>query len=201
MRWMMVAALLWAGPASAQGVLDRWGALPPPGPAPVAKAVQLEPATTALLVLDLARQTCTAERRCPPMLPAVADLLARARARHWTVIYTIGAGVAESDILAPVAKLAEEAVVSGPPDKFVGTALESMLKAHGIRTVVTVGSAAEGAVLETAAAAAFRGFAVVLPVDGMASASDYALQYVAWDLTHAPRLGDAVTLSALGLVN
>ncbi len=199
----LTAAMLWAGPAMAQGVLDQWATITPPTDKPVAKHVSLEPPTTALLVLDLATQTCSAPTRprCPAMATYVKPLIAHARGKHWLVIYTLGAASKTADILPDIAKLASEPEFTGPPDKFVGTGLEAMLKERGIKTVVTIGAAAEGAVMETAASAAFRGFDVVVPVDGMVSSTLYNEQYVAWNLTNAPRLPERVTLSAVGLID
>lgn len=195
---LMGAAVL---PASAQGIIDQWGQVQRP-PAPKLVQVQLEPATTALLVLDLAEQTCNqaSRPRCVAMLPRVAKLLAMARAKKWTVIYTVGAASKPKDILPPIAPLGGEPVVTGSPDKYIGTDLEQLLKGKGIKTVVAVGAAAEGAVLQTAATSAFRGIDVVVPVDGMASGSLYAEQYVAWDLVNAPRLADRVKLSAVDMI-
>lgn len=70
----------------------------------------------------------------------------------------------------------------------------------GIKTAVMIGAASEGAVLHTAVSAAFRGYDVVVPVDGMASANTYAEQYTAWDLANAPRLPEHVKLSAVGMI-
>jgi nicotinamidase-related amidase len=55
-------------------------------------------------------------------------------------------------------------------------------------------------VLHTAAGAAFRGFAVVVPVDGMSSSSIYAEQYTAWHRVNAPRLGDRVKLTRIDMI-
>jgi nicotinamidase-related amidase len=199
---VLAALLLTASHASAQGIVSEWNAVTPPPP-PGLSTVTLDPATTALLVLDIAQQTCNAETRprCLAMLPTVAKLLDHARARKWTVIYTLGAASKPADILPQVAMLGSEPIVIAPPDKFIGTNLEALLKERGIKTVVTVGAAAEGAILHTAATAAFRGFDVVVPVDGMASGSLYAEQYVAWDLRNAPRLGgDRVKLSDVAMI-
>jgi nicotinamidase-related amidase len=192
-----------AAPAAAQGVLDAWTTITPPADKPVAQRVSLAPPTTALLVLDLATQTCSAPTRprCPAMAEHVQPLLAHARERHWLVVYTLGAASKTADILPSVAKLASEPEFTGPPDKFIGTGLEALLRERGITTVVTIGSAAEGAVMETAASAVFRGFDVVVPVDGMVSSTLYNEQYVAWNLTHAPRLPERLTLSAVGLID
>lgn len=201
--WALVATLGLATPAMAQGVLDQWVTITAPTDKPVAVRVSLDPATTALLVLDLATQTCDPQQRprCPAMAQFVQPLLAHAREKKWAVIYTLGAASKTADILPAVAKLAAEPEVTGPPDKFVNTGLEGLLRDRGIKTVVTIGSAAEGAVMETAASAVFRGFEVVVPVDGMVSSTLYNEQYVAWNLTHAPRLPEHLKLSAVGLID
>jgi nicotinamidase-related amidase len=63
--------------------------------------------------------------------------------------------------------------------------------------VVVVGSAAHGAVLHTAA---FRGFQVVVPVDGMSADTTYAEQYTTWHLANAPVLGNQVRLTRCDLL-
>ncbi len=201
MRRLLALLLLVASPAAAQGIIGEWDHVIAPPPPALANAV-LDPATTALLVLDLAQQTCNAQTRprCLAMLPTVAKLIAHARAKNWTVIYTLGAASMPKDILPEVAMQGEEPIMIGPPDKFIGTDMRRTLKGKGIKTVVIVGAAAEGAVLHTAATAAFRGFDVVVPIDGMASASLYAEQYVAWDLRNAPRVADHVKLSAVAMI-
>ncbi len=190
-----------AAPSCAQGVLDEWATVKAPPP-PTLSRVTLDPKTTALLVLDLAKQTCNAKQRprCIAMLPRVQKLLATARAKNWTVIYTLGTASTTADILAPVAMLGNETLIKGYPDKFLGTDLETVLTARGIKTVVAIGAAAEGAVLHTAATAAFLGFDVVVPIDGMAAESPYPEQYTAWDLLNAPRLGEHIKLSAIDLI-
>jgi nicotinamidase-related amidase len=187
---------------SAQGVIDEWSAVKAPPPPPLSR-VTVDPKTTALLVLDLAAQTCNTARRprCVAMLPRVGAFLAKARAKGWFVVYTLGAASTRGDILPEVAMQGMEPLVTSGPDKFVATDLETILKEHGVKTVVTVGAAAHGAVLHTAAGSAFRGFDVLVPVDGMAADTAYAEQYTAWDLVNAPRLGDRVRLTALDWID
>ncbi len=72
-----------------------------------------------------------------------------------------------------------------------------MLEAKGIKRVIVTGTASEGAVLNTAADAAFHGLNVVIPVDGMSSTELYAEQYVAWHMTHAPGVAQKTTLTSL----
>ena len=79
-----------------------------------------------------------------------------------------------------------EPIVKASVDKFYGTELEAFLRRKGVKSVLIVGTAAEGAVLHTATAAAMRGFDVVVPVDGMSSSEIYAEQYTAWHLVNAP---------------
>ena len=72
-------------------------------------------------------------------------------------------------ILKDVAPLEGEPIVKSAADKFFKTDLEKILNDKGIKTVVVVGTAAHGAVLNTASQAAFRGLQVIIPVDGMSS--------------------------------
>ena len=51
--------------------------------------------------------------------------------------------------------------------------------------------------LNTASGAACRGFAVVVPVDGMSSDTLYGEQSTAWYLAHAPRVSQRTTLTAV----
>jgi len=47
--------------------------------------------------------------------------------------------------------------------------LEKILNDKGIKTVVVAGTAAQGAVLNTASQATLRGLRVIVPVDGMSA--------------------------------
>lgn len=187
--------------ARAGDIIEEWSSAQIPPPPPLAK-VAIEPASTALLVLDIAKQTCNPEHRprCIAMLPALGKLLARARSQGLLVVYTLGPASSEADILPEVARLGGEPALKSGPDKFLATDLETILKDKGVRTVIAVGAAAHGAVLHTATGAAFRGFAVVVPVDGMAADTLYAEQYTAWDLANAPRLADKVKLTRINMI-
>jgi nicotinamidase-related amidase len=181
----------------ADSIIDEWDAVKTPPP-PKLQAVNIDPASSALIVMDISVQSCTAEKRprCVAMLPKVKKLIAEARAQKMWVLYTLAGNSKKADIIKDVAPLDDEQVLSGAgPDKFVGIELESMLKDRHIKTLIAVGTAAEGAVLHTAAGAAFRGFEVVVPVDAMSSTNPYAEQYTAWHLANAPRLADHVKLT------
>ncbi|MBP0598040.1 cysteine hydrolase [Herbaspirillum sp. LeCh32-8] len=206
-RWLAGSALALVlasagGAASAQGVYDDWSTVKAPAPPPLAK-ITVDPATTALLVLDLAKQTCNAESRprCVAMLPRVAKMLEFARAKKLTVIYTLGAASKPADIWPEAAMRGDELLFTAGPDKFVNTELDKTLREKGIKTVISIGAAAHGAVLHTSASAAFRGFDVIVPVDLMASDAAYAEQYTAWHLVNAPRLGERIKLTRLDWLN
>jgi nicotinamidase-related amidase len=95
-----------------------------------------------------------------------------------------------------VAPLEGEPIVKAPADKFFKTDLEKILNDKGIKTVVVVGTAAQGAVLNSASQAAFRGLQVIVPVDGMSAENTYFEQYTAHHLTTSPGVGQQVTLTA-----
>ncbi|MDR6584249.1 cysteine hydrolase [Herbaspirillum sp. BH-1] len=194
-----VAAL---SPASAQGVYDDWSSVKAPA-APALSHITVDPSTTALLVLDLARQTCHPDTRprCVAMLPRVAKMLALAREKKITVIHTLGGASTPADVWPEAAMQAGEPLFKSGPDKFLNTDLEKTLRDKGIKTVICIGAAAHGAVLHTASSAALRGFDVVVPVDLMASDTPYAEQYAAWHLVNAPRLGERVKLTQLSWIN
>lgn len=163
---------------------------------PELKDVTVDPKTTALLVLDMQKGSCNPERRpsCVDSISKVSGLLKQARANKMLVVYSLTRGAQVSDIVAELAALGDEPVVISGPDKFIGTELESILKREKMNQVIVTGTAAHGAVLHTAAGAAFRGFKVIVPVDGM-SAEPFPEYYTAWHLANAPSLRDQVTIS------
>src|SRR3990172_8039260 len=201
-RLMAIVGVLAVGaglstPALSQTLVDEWAGVRAPPP-PELKPVTIDPKVTALLMLDLVKPFCGPRPRCGASLPAVQRLLTQARAKGVQVVYTLGTKVA--DIYPELAPVAGEHVVTSGPDKFLNTDLEKVLKEKGIKVVIAVGTAAEGAVLHTAAGAALRGLKVIVPLDGMSSLTTYAEQYTAWHLTNAPRLGAQTTLTRIDLI-
>jgi len=187
--------------ATSASVLDVWEKVKPPPPPPV-KAVQLAPKTTALLILDIEKRTTSAQRRprAVASVPRIAALLAKARAAGMPVAYSLTRGATRQTILKEVAPRKGEPVVKASVDKFHRTKLEALLKEKGVKTVLIVGTAAEGAVLHTATAAAIRGFDVVVAVDGMSSSELYAEQYTAWHLANAPGSRRRTTLTTTEMI-
>jgi nicotinamidase-related amidase len=186
----------------ADSVIDEWAAVKVPPP-PELKPVSIDAASTALIVMDISTQSCTVEKRprCVATLPKVKKLIGEARAKGILVLYTLAGTSKRTDIVKEVAPLDAEQSLSGAgPDKFVGIELDAILKGKNIKTLIAVGTAAEGAVLHTAAGAAFRGYDAVVPVDGMSSTNIYAEQYTAWHLANAPRLADHVKLTKVDMI-
>jgi nicotinamidase-related amidase len=187
--------------AEERTIVDEWNGVEVP-PAPKLEAVKLDSGSSAILVLDILQQNCTAARRprCAASVPRIRRLLEKGRAKRAMVAYSVFPGAVASDILAEVGPRAGEPVVASGPDKFMGTELEKLLRDKGVKAVIVVGSAAHGAVLHTAAAAALRGFEVVVPVDGMSADTAYAEQYATWHLANAPIIGNHVKLTRCDLV-
>ena len=187
-----------AGSAQAQTIIDEWAsisALPPPE----LKAVNVDKATTALVMLDFNHQTCNMERRprCVASIPKVKKLLAAARAAGVPVAFSLGGGGKPTDIPTDLTPTANEPVVSSGLDKFAGTDLEKFLKDKGVRNVIMVGAAAHGAVLYTASTAAAHGFNVIIPVDGISADWPYAEQYTIWHFANVPILAKQFTFTRL----
>ena len=195
------AMVLFCYPASAQNIVEEWSTVKAP-PAPELKSVTVDPKVTALLLLDFNKQTCNADRRprCIASIPKVQKLLTEARSNDVYVVYSLSAGATVADIAKELVPLGKEPVVTSGPDKFFGTDLEKFLKERGIKTVIVTGTAAHGAVLYTASAAALRGMQVIVPVDGMSAESTYAEQYVAWNMVNAPRVSNQSVLTKIDMI-
>jgi nicotinamidase-related amidase len=195
-------AILAAAPLHAQykDVVEEWQGVQAPKP-PELKPVTLD-SSTAVLSLDFVKQTCNTERRprCLSTVPRVESLLKLARSKKVTVIHSITTAATPADVLKEVAPLEGEPIVKAPADKFFGTDLEKILKEKGIKTVIVTGTAAQGAVLNTASQAAFRGIKVVVPVDGMSAENTYYEQYTAYHVTTAPGVGQQTTLTRIDMI-
>lgn len=196
----VLGALAAASTAFAQTIVDEWASVKAP-PAPELKPVILEPKTTALLLLDFVKQNCGPRPRCIASLPKVQKLVSGSRAKGVLVIYSVAGQITTADILPEVAPTGTEPVVRSGANKFLGTDLDKVLKDKGINTVIVVGTAAHGAVLHTAAAAALNGLKVVVAVDGVSSSETYSEQYTTWHLANAPGgIGPNVTLTKIDMI-
>jgi nicotinamidase-related amidase len=193
-----LASCILAQSARADTIVDEWASVKVPPP-PALKPAAVDTKTTALLLLDFNTQTCNTERRprCIASIPKVKPLLAKARAAGMPVAYSLGGGGKLGDIAADLTPIAGEPVVSSGVDKFLNTDLEKILKDRGVTTVIVCGAAAHGAIIYTVAAAALRGFKVIVPVDCVSADTQYPEQYTAWHFANAPVISPSITLTTL----
>src|ERR1051325_10529819 len=149
--WLPIAAfaLVFGSPvpAPAQTIINEWSNIKAP-PAPELKAVTADPKTTALLMLDFVKPSCNEQRRprCIATLPRAKALLAEARAKNMLVVYSFTSTSTMGDTLSEVAPTDKEPAVQSGVDKFYKTNLEQVLKDKDIKTVIVIGTAAQGAV-------------------------------------------------------
>ena len=196
-----VLACLLGPSARAQTVIDEWAIVKVPPP-PELKKVTVDPKTTALLVMGFVRDSCNVQRRprCAATIPAVAKLLAGARAHGVFVMHSVPSTNPTGDyIVGDLVPLPGEGIIPpNGPNKFLPVdrefpefadfALDKILHDKDIKTVITVGTQVQTAVLHTAAEAALRGYKVIVPVDGMSGDSAYPEQYTAWHLINTQRI-------------
>jgi hypothetical protein len=151
-------------------------------PAPVAVSVSSK--TTALLVLDYV--FCGRMAGCNATLPAVANLLSKARAAGVLVIFT------RVPVPTPIANQTGETVITNDigPDKYLNTSLASILQSHGIKTVIVTGVAPNGALLYTAQESCARKLTVVVAADTLFGTA-YVQNYVPYQLLNGPGCGNA----------
>jgi nicotinamidase-related amidase len=179
----LVMALI--GSPSVADIISDWGTAVAP-PAPELKQVTVEPATTALLFLDIMKDGCSRRPRCVAAVPSLKRLHDEARAHNMVVWYSlVGAGgkATPDDIMDPSFKpRAGEWYRQSGPDKFLGSTLEPTLKQAGIKTVIICGNSYQGATVGTASGAAQRGYKVIVPVDCSAGEDAYNEQYATFHL-------------------
>ena len=189
---------------SAASIIEEWGSVAPPPP-PEIRAVALDPARTALFLMDFLRDICTVETRprAAAALPGLQRFLARARAAGLVIVHTLtskGQGRAD-DLAALVAPLPGERLVSAHFDKFHGNDLESQLRGRGIDTVILTGTSANGCLIGTTGGAVLRGFRAVVPVDAMPAATPFQEQFVAWQIANGPGFRERAVLTRLDAIS
>src|SRR4029077_4897529 len=119
-------------------------------------------------------------------LPAVQALLTNARSAGAPIIYT------RTPIPKEIANASADTVITNDigPDKYLNTSLASILQSKGVKTLVIVGIASNGALLYTAQESCVRHFTVVVPEDTL-TGSGYVQAYVPYQLLNGPGSGNA----------
>jgi nicotinamidase-related amidase len=200
----LAACLDFATAASAQTIIEDWPNIKAP-PAPELTAVTVDPKTTAVLMTDFLDKNCAPNPRCVASLPNAQKLLAAARDNGLAVIHT---NFPEGTILPEVARKDAEPLITAGLDKFTltskdgsqDTGLDKILKDKGIKTVIVVGSAANGAVLYTATSAFLHGYQTIVPVDGISGRNSYVEQEVVYNFVSAPLIGGKVVLTRVDMI-
>jgi nicotinamidase-related amidase len=171
--------------------------------------VTLNPATTALLVLDYVEEICHSQPKCrSQMLPAMTPFLARVRQAGVTVAYGTRAQNM-SKWLPEVAPAPNDIkIVNTAQDRFYNTDLDKALKAKGITTIIMAGWKVSGSLAYSSVGATLRDYTVVIPVDTTAAATDYEqaigfyqiLNQGNGNLTNVPLKPKAPTLSRTDMI-
>src|SRR5438874_12721302 len=195
--------LVFAMRASALDILDDWAKVQPPPP-PELKAVKLDGATTAFLILDMEPDQCDHNPRCAATVPKIKQLHDAARkagAMFWYAVPGRDAKPEEVYEGFRPAGAAEWEPIQGP-DKFRGNSkLEDKLKARGIKTAIICGHSFQGVGIGTGSALALRGYQVVIPIDCMASEEMFQEQYAAYHLGKAANgVANHVTLTRTSMI-
>ncbi|MBP2633309.1 MAG: isochorismatase [Firmicutes bacterium] len=184
--------------AAGQTILDEWETIAPP-PVPELKSFKAD-AKTALLILDMQNALCKNPRSIAS-IPMIDQLLSKARGKDILVVYSLLATGKLSDIVPELAPAMDDPIVESNVDKFYNTDLDKILREHNIKTLIITGTAANGAVLNTATGAIFRGYRVVIPIEGMSAENPYAEQYTVWHMLNSPGTRNWVTLTKVSLIS
>ena len=136
--------------------------------------VTLNPATTALLVLDYVEPICSSQPKCEAeMLPAMTPFMTRVRQAGLVVVY----GTREQNMSKWLPEVAPASgdikIMNTAQDRFYNTDLDKALKAKGITTIIMVGWKVSGSLTYTSVGATLRDYTVVIPVDTTAATTDY----------------------------
>jgi nicotinamidase-related amidase len=197
---LVLLVLAWTN-VRAESIDLLWDKVVPPEK-PELHPVTIAPGTTAFLVLDIEERTCNRERRprCLDTLEPIAKLLEAARKAGVRVVHSLTTQGTPETILPPAAPLPGEPVVSSSVDKFWRTDLEKILAERGVETVIVTGTAAHGAVLNTATAAGFRGMQIILPLDCLSAEDLYTEQASVHLLMTGPATRGKITVTRSGMI-
>ena len=179
----------------------------------------IDPKTTVLMVMGFVQGSCNMKRRprCVATIPHVAKLLTEAREHGVFVVHSVPTGSeAANDFVPGLKPLPGEYIIPpNGPNKFLpfdinfktwpNFDLDKVFHDHNIKTVITVGTQVNTAVLHTAGESALRGYKVIVPVDGMSGdgtveEGKFPEMYTAWHLTHTERIWQQVTLTKVDLI-
>ncbi len=172
---------------------------------PDAAAVTVDPAATAVLVLDISSATSSLPEVRASLEP-MRRLIDRARTAGARVIFSLGRA-AEQTVAPELQPRADDPIVRSSADKFFNTDLADQLA--GMQYAIVAGSAANGAVVYTSFGCCARGLTVVVPEDGIGSRDPFSTWVARYQLLDQPGFQNkqneplkakAVTLSRSDLI-
>jgi nicotinamidase-related amidase len=139
---------------------------------PQPQAVQLDPATTAIAVLDLNVRCDDASDICSELMAGLGAFLERARGAGVPIIFTSGftlKGTPEAEIATALKRRPSEPLIHPDAfDKFQSGELQAFLASHQTKNLIIAGSSTHVCVLYTATTAArVYEYNVVIPLDGV----------------------------------
>jgi len=173
---------------------------------PVAQPMQLDRATTAILVLDMSTRCDDPAAECSRLLDGLAQFLDKARAAGVPVVFTVSLmakGTPLREVAIALKRQPNETVLYPDGfDKFTGGELQRLLEERGVANLVVTGSATNFAVMYTATAAArnYR-YNVVIPLDGVNSRSAYEHEYALHQLSVLPSAAVKIQFSSTALID
>lgn len=162
----------------------------------IEERVEVDPATTALVIVDMQRDFVEPEGALPvpgalDTVPRIRRLLDWAREQGIFITYTqdthdpddpewaiwgrhVERGTPGWEIVPELAPRPGELVFEKARyDGFYGTGLDHALRTRGIRTLIVCGTVANICVHYTAASAALRWYGVIHPVDALSALTEF----------------------------
>ncbi|MDZ4246282.1 MAG: isochorismatase family protein [Dehalococcoidia bacterium] len=170
---------------------------------PETAPMTLDPATTAVLVLDLTNRCNDPSQVCSQIVGGVNNLVEKARKAGVLVIYTLIAGAKDTPqggVWNGFNALPGEPVLAPDAyDKFDGGEIRGFLEKRGVKNVIVTGASSNFAVLYTSTTAArLYHYNVVIPVDGIIARTPYEGDYSVYQFTRLPGAAQYFSFTTLG---
>jgi nicotinamidase-related amidase len=167
---------------------------------PQPKAVHLDPATTAIAVLDLSVRCDDASDICSELMAGLGAFLERARGAGVPIIFTSGftlKGTPEAEVATALHRRDGEPLIHPDAfDKFHSGELQAFLASHNTKDVIIAGSSTHVCVLYTATTAArIYEYNVIIPLDGVNTRDAINHDAALHQLQVIPRASSRITFS------
>jgi nicotinamidase-related amidase len=173
----------------------------------VPEIITINPARSALLVLELSQLLAEPGHFSTSLAPGVVNLLVKAREAGMLIAFTVPEpfkGTINGQVYSIFERRPCEPVFFPPAfDKFSSGQIQSLLKLYAIDTLIITGSKANMAVLYTTTTAVTEfNYHVVMPVDGIAAATEYEKEYTLYQFrAYAEEFPSRFTFTKLDLIS